>query len=64
MLILQFAASLQLCPLIPSLMVSCMWPRLRVGAKCALRMVVKCGKVKDQEGVYVKNVVHKELLLR
>ena len=38
--------------------------KTRVGAKCALRMVVKCGKVKDREGVYVKNVVSKELLLR
>ena len=38
--------------------------KTRVGAKCALRVVVKCGKVKDQEAVYVKNVVHKELLLR
>ena len=37
--------------------------KTRVGAKCALRMVVKCGKVKDREGVYVKNAVHKELLL-
>ena len=25
--------------------------------------VVKCGKVKDREGVYVKNVFHQELLL-
>ena len=27
-------------------------------------MVVNCGNVKDREGAYVKNVVHKELLLR
>ena len=38
--------------------------KTRVGAKCALRMVVKYGKVKDREAVYVRNVVHKELLLR
>ena len=38
--------------------------KTRVGAKCALRIVVKCGQVKNREGVYVKNVVHKELLLR
>ena len=38
--------------------------KTRVTAKCALRMVVKCGKVKDREGGYVKNVVHKELRLR
>ena len=37
--------------------------KTRVGAKFALQMVVKCGKVKDREGVYVKNVFHKELLL-
>lgn len=24
---------------------------------------VSCGKVGDREGVYVKNIVHKELLL-
>ena len=29
-----------------------------------LQKVVKCGKVRDREGVYVKNVVHKELLLQ
>ena len=43
-------------------MVNCTWPRLGRGEICALRMVVKCGKVKDQEGVYVENVVYKELL--
>ena len=56
------------CPLILFLMVICLWPnfKARVGAKfkCALRMVVKSGKVKDREGVYVMNVVHKELLLQ
>ena len=38
--------------------------KTRVGAKYALRMLVKCGKVKHREGIYVKNVVHKELLLQ
>ena len=38
--------------------------KTRVGSRNALRMVVKCGKVRDREGVYVENVVHKELLLR
>ena len=38
--------------------------KTRLGGKCALRMVVKYGKVKDREAVYVGNVVHKELLLR
>ena len=36
----------------------------RVGSRIPLRMVVKCGKVRDRGGVYVKYVVHKELLLQ
>ena len=38
--------------------------KTRVGSRNALRMVVKCSKVRGREGVYVENVVHKELLLR
>ena len=38
--------------------------KTRVGSRNALRMVVKCGKARGREGVYVLNVVHKELLLR
>ena len=36
----------------------------RVGSRSASRMVVKCGKVRDREGLNVRNVVHKELLLQ
>ena len=50
-------------PTQPFCMVNCMWPN-RVGSKSALQMVVKCGAVRDQKGVYVKSVVHMELLLR
>ena len=36
----------------------------RVGSRSPLRMVVKCGKVRDREGMYVKNLVHKKSLLQ